>query len=157
MVTRAEVLAAYAMSGAKLAPRSSSVVLRILDKLVPSMRRFYTTIKWVPFGRCHIYHPDGADPLEAWKVIWHELKHVEQWNKWYGFLMVPALYFLLPLPVLLSGRWYLERSAYLRDITQARLTIDQVVDLLWGYYVWPWPKSWMRRWFAKQLEAHNGL
>jgi len=73
-------------------------------------------------------------------------------------LRLGALNFLVPLPVLLSGRWYVEREAYLDEIRRGRKTIDRAVEQLWGFgYLYPWLPFLMRRWFTKQLELRGAL
>jgi len=112
---------------------------------------FWTTWK-LPFQRyVRIGYPTGiSKPLEHQDVIDHELVHARQFRAW-GAVAVVLLAILLPLPVLFSGRWFIERDAYLRDIRARRRSIDGAVWLLWNQYGWCWPRARMRRWFERQL------
>ncbi len=153
--TRIEILAAYAQSGALMMPRSSSWLLRWVDFFFPAAGRFWSTLR-APGSQCVIYYPDDVIPRDKHDIIWHELEHVRQYSPWYGPFVVPALYCVIPCPVLLAwGRWYLERTAWLRDIEQGRVSIDGAVQTLWRYYLWPWPRFLMRRWFAAKLEQEK--
>jgi hypothetical protein len=80
----------------------------------------------------------------------HELIHVRQ-QCGFGLYWSALLYFLLPLPVLFSGRWFVEREAYLVDIVAGAKTVEQAVDILWRSYGYPWPKLLMRKWFDEQI------
>lgn len=82
----------------------------------------------------------------------HELHHVQQFATKLGPWWV-ILAQLFPLPVFFSGRWFVERGAYLDEIERGDLTLDTAIDILWTQYGWPWPRSWMRRWFIKKLNA----
>ena len=95
-----------------------------------------------------IYYPEGLDPFQYPVVIEHELVHVKQWER-LGSLGFLLLYFILPLPLLFSGRWFLEREAYLKDIEAGELSANHVTYLLWSEYFFSWPKPLMRRWFKK--------
>jgi len=65
------------------------------------------------------------------------------------------LVWLLPLPVLFSGRWFIERAAYLDGIIKYGDDVEKCVNTLWDGYLWPWPKPLMRKWFYKKLKEHN--
>lgn len=114
------------------------------------MTHFWTTL------RCTIYHP-GPRPKKGYSRNWikanlgivhHELEHVLQWKRWW---LGQWLLFIFPLPILLNGRWFIERGPYLADIRRGRMTVGQAVHLLWYNYGWPWPPRWMRAWFEEQL------
>lgn len=106
----------------------------------------------MPFRRPVIGYPVGIDPmLPQWAQIRaHELVHARQ-QRGFGLLGCFLLYFFLPLPVFFSGRWFIEREAYLVDLRAGTRTIDQVVDTLWSQYFFPWPRSWMRDWFDRRV------
>lgn len=119
----------------------------------PFLTDFWTTIRF-PWGPATIYFPTklvAPNPDRDAAVLEHELVHVAQQRSAWGLFRSTMLYFFLPLPWGLSGRWWIERPAFLLDIQAGRRTVDRAVDLLWNAYLWPWPRRWMRRWFAAQL------
>jgi hypothetical protein len=112
---------------------------------------FWTTYR-LPGGRPRICYPLGVkDPMSRWPVIAHELVHVRQFAPAHGPLAMLLLSTLFPLPAFFSGRWYIERRAYLRDVLAGHRTIDEAVDTLWRGYGWCWPKPLMRRWFEREV------
>lgn len=115
----------------------------VLHPFVPDfMTRFWTTLGGT------IYYPEGVpDPLakEHDGIRAHEMVHFNQWQE-HPICMV-LLYLFFPLPFLFSGRWFIERPAYLLDILSGRFTVDAAVDSLWRSYLWPWPRPLMRAWF----------
>ena len=116
--------------------------------------RWWTTVRF-PFCRGVIAYPDTVDdpmrPGYAW-VLDHELVHVVQQQSAWGLFESAVLYFLLPLPIVFSGRWFIERRAYLLDIQAGHQTVESAAYNLWRYYLWAWPKPLMRRWFQKQVQ-----
>jgi hypothetical protein len=116
------------------------------------MARMWTTYR-LPFQRCvRITHPVGLfSPASCDGILEHELVHVAQFRRWWAPWLLPLFVSLLPLPVIFSGRWFVERPAYLCDIRNGRLTLEGVVQLLWSKYGAPWPRPLMRRWFERQL------
>lgn len=134
------------MTDIKLKPRSSFWLTRFLNL-------FGGNTMWTTIGDT-IYFPDLYTLDEAGiftEIIEHEKVHIEQFEKYgiFGFLF---LYILIPLPAFLSYfRWKFEREAYLVDIKCGHLTTDQVVETLHCNYVRPWPKSWMKSWFEKNI------
>jgi hypothetical protein len=56
------------------------------------------------------------------------------------------------LPVYLSGRWFIERHAFLGDIKLGRITLDAAIETLVHKYGNPWPRGSMRRWFEARLK-----
>lgn len=116
------------------------------------MERFWTTYRLPGQKHVTIAHPKGVKRPEDYpKTVAHELVHAEQFRPWWGPWKLAALYFFFPLPVLFSGRWFVERPAYLQDIRSRRLTLDDCVHMLWRNYGYPWPRSLMRRWFKKEV------
>lgn len=119
------------------------------------LTRFWTTWR-LPFQRAvRIGYPAGMTRSDAAAstVVAHEMHHARQVWPWYGPLWVLPCAALLPLPVLFSGRWWIERGAYLDDIRDGRITTEQAVDVLWRAYGWCWPRPLMRRWFTAALTA----
>lgn len=115
-------------------------------------RDFWTTYR-VPFGLPTITYPDRVkDPLRRPGTLDHELIHCQQFRPWYGPIWIALLAAVLPLPIIFSGRWFIERPAYLADIKAGRLTVDRAVEILWTGYVAPWPPALMRRWFRSRLD-----
>lgn len=84
-------------------------------------------------------------------ILRHERFHVRQFAPWYGPWVIVILQFILPLPVFLSGRWFIERHAYLDEIRHGELLRESAVRILWEQYGWPWPRCLMKRWFDKKL------
>lgn len=94
---------------------------------------------------------NGDISLVGMDVLQHELVHARAIRPWYGPALFALLATVLPLPTLFSGRWFIERHAYLADIKARRCTVDEAVTVLWDNYGMAWPKPMMRRWFDKQL------
>ena len=111
------------------------------------MTDYWTTIEHT------IYYPTTVtNPLapENEQTRNHEALHVKQFERYGWFLMGCAILFF-PLPVLFSGRWWIERTPYLEDIKAYKtIPVEAFVDAL-SCYLYPWPKCLMRRWFLKQL------
>ena len=70
---------------------------------------------------------------------------------------IVVLYFALPLPIFFSGRWFVERHAYIINILAGELTPTTAADQLWRYYFWPWPRSWMSQWFEAELSKRRNF
>ncbi len=81
----------------------------------------------------------------------HELKHISRMETLWGLAKDFLLYFFFPLPIFLSGRWFVERYPILGDILAGKKTIKEAVDQLWNGYLFPWPRSWMTAWFESQI------
>lgn len=113
---------------------------------------FWTTVR-LPFGKSTIAHPPGIDPMlpEYDQTRSHELGHVEQQRTAWGLLKSFLLYFFFPLPVVFSGRWFVERELFLEDILAGELTVERAVNLLFWSYFFAWPRFLMRRWFEDQM------
>jgi hypothetical protein len=137
----------------RLLSADQSWVRWLLAWLVPR-DRFWMTYR-LPFQKmATITFPrrTGILSMSAKGIIAHERHHVRQFAPWWGPWWVLLRATLVPLPVLFSGRWFLERHAYLDDIQRGRNTVDKVVDLLWSSYGWCWPKPLMRRWFRSRIK-----
>lgn len=139
----------------QLIPRNRHWLSRLLDGITLGPGMWFTFR--LPLGPPTITYPNELGipvNVELYGiVIRHELVHVDQLTPWWGPLWALLLYVLLPLPVLLSGRWFFERHAYLVQLRAGVYTIDLAVETLWKSYLWPWPRSWMRRWFEDQLKG----
>jgi hypothetical protein len=85
------------------------------------------------------------------QMLRHELVHAAQFRPWYGPIWVGLLASLLPFPMYYSGRWFIERRAYLIDIRNGRVTLDAAIASLVTHYGNPWPKGAMRKWFEARL------
>lgn len=134
-----------------LRPASKDWLRRLLKPIVRD--EFWFTRRF-PFCQAVITHPDFVTNPKDHPVLQHELHHVEQFSKWWAPFVLPLLATCLPSPVFFSGRWYVERWAYLADIRAGRLTIDGAVQALWSGYGWCWPKPLMRKWFKSKLPEH---
>lgn len=103
---------------------------------------------WTTLGRT-IYYPRGlTQPERCATILRHELVHVRQFER-YGVLLMGILYLLVPLPFGFSYfRWRFEREAYLVNLAAGERPSD-LAHRLWTGYGWPWPKTWMERWFER--------
>lgn len=121
---------------------------RTLKKLGLVDDAFYLTYRLPGMSLARITVPRNR---VDWDIIAHELHHVKQFSTWWGPWLIPLAAVLFPLPILFSGRWWIERQAYLADIKAGRDTAEGAVTTLWRFYGWPYPKCLMRRWFTAQL------
>ncbi len=140
----------------RLRPKSKLWWARAIGELSPSfMTSFWTTVRFPGQPPVIAYPTTVKEPLETryHGILKHELVHVNQMRTSWGLIKTTALYFFLPLPILFSGRWYVERPAYLLDIDTGRKSIDGATELLWRSYVVPWPRPLMRRWFKKHAKT----
>jgi hypothetical protein len=123
------------------------------------MTEFFTTMR-LPFQkRPTIYYPTTInDPISRQSTMEHELIHADDMRTGWGLFKMAMLVSIFPLPIIFSGRWYIERKAYLHNIVNHNYNIDAVVNSLWSNYLIPWPKPLMKKWFLKQLseEKKNG-
>lgn len=140
--------------------KDTSCLMRVLSRVlwIFGVRRFmtdfWTTIR-LPFGRPTIYYPTTVSnpfDLRHSAVLAHEAVHARQQLGFFGLWSSILLYLVFPLPVLFSGRWWLEREAYLVSIRRGGWSVDEVVEVLWGSYFYPWPRAWMRAWFKRRLQ-----
>ena len=132
----------------------------------------FTVIRLPGFDRPVIWVPDSymsrPDFIERYDgVLSHELVHCHQQSTWWGVVMTLLQVTVLPLPVFFSGRWFVERHAYLRDIRRKKktrynirgdgkimeysdrevMTPEIAAQKMWDQYGWPWPKRLMVKWF----------
>jgi len=127
------------------------------------MEDFWTTYR-LPFQKKGtITYPDSNDlskyeeiPKWMWPTLEHELIHIEDMKSGWGLFKMFWLVWLLPLPIIFSGRWFIERHAYLHNILNHGRSIEKSVDVLWSGYGWAWPKCLMRKWFNKKVAEHKG-
>lgn len=131
--------------------KDESRFMRFLGALLGPdfMSRFWTTVSahtiWAPVDA------DLSDLAQHEVPILHELVHVRQIRRWWYFFHIA--YVALPIPFLFAWcRWAFEREAYLVNLRMDYQTVDYVVETIWRNYGWCWPRTWMRRWFRKQLE-----
>jgi hypothetical protein len=133
--------------------KQNSLLMRFISLFYPA----FMTNLWTTIGN-KIYYPNTErSPLaiKNYAIIKHELIHVKQFKK-YGVPLYLFLYLLCPLPFLFSYfRWKFEREAYLHANIQTEEDIDKVVNLLNKYYLYPWPKKWMRAWFIEQFHRRE--
>lgn len=143
-------------AGIRVIKKSESKLMRFIGFFSKKfMTEWWTTYR-VPFGAATITYPDDIDnPYRYRNVIMHEVVHCNQFKPWYGPIWMLLLETVIPLPVLFSGRWFVERQAYLRDILTGCSHIEESVDTLWGSYGWVWPKPLMRRWLERKFKEHD--
>jgi len=143
----------------KVIRKSDSRLMRIFASFLGKafLDNSWTTYR-MPFCNAVIACPDSEMfPALQLSILAHERIHVAQFAPWYGPLKMAIFATIFPLPTLFSGRWFIERAAYLHDIKTGRLTLDAAVTILWRGYGYPWPRRWMRRWFERKLmEDANG-
>lgn len=125
------------------------------------MTDFWTTMRF-PFQRGFIAYPTGLTEAQALSdskkgIRAHELVHKKQQEGWWGLTKSFFLYFIVPLPIFFSGRWFIERPAYLLDIKSKRLTLEKAVAILWNSYLFPWFPSLMKSWFENELRKEVGF
>jgi hypothetical protein len=144
-----------------VAKRDSSL-MRFLGFLLTWVTPQFMDQFWTTLGST-IYYPTSVINPRHEKyatIVWHESIHVEQFYTYSWFLMVCA-YTFFPLPILFSGRWWIERGAYLVTLLceikenpscNIEARVDAIVEMLWSSYAWPWPKKWMKAWFLSQLK-----
>lgn len=152
MTDAPDIASALHAHGVRLLPKHGSRAMRVAALLLRALgSRDFMDRYWTTVGRTVYYPACVHDPHAHPDVLAHELVHVRQWERW-GVLLW-ASYLLLPLPFGLAWfRWRWEREAYLVQIERApdrAREIDRVVNTLWSGYGWPWPRTWMRRWFER--------
>lgn len=114
---------------------------------------WWTTYRLPWWERPKILYPTTVrSPFQHPVALAHEKAHLPQTRGCWRLLWSGLLCFVLPLPVLCSGRWFLERGPYLVDIRNGA-RIPDVVDKLWRRYWWPWPARSMRLWFERQVRG----
>jgi len=140
----------------RLIDKKDLTLMRVLGTLLKPftpnfMDSFFTTYR-LPFQKKGIIaYPVGCNPMLYSGVLEHELMHVEQQKTAWGLFKSALLVSIFPLPVVFSGRWFIERGPYLNDIKKKRRTVERAVNVLWGSYGWCWPKPLMRRYFKKHM------
>lgn len=135
--------------------KEDDLVMLFLGLFSRSFMRRSTTYRLPFMKRAQVCVPTifrELTPAAQASTLDHELVHVQQFQPWYGPWWVILFNFLLPLPILFSGRWFIERRAFLLGIRQEIFEVEQVVDALWTQYGWCWPKPLMRAWFIKHLK-----
>lgn len=164
---------------AYLVTSRQSFVRRVLNRLLGESYRAHTTMVYrLPFQKyVRVTVPDKAlrhdvvvdfDIMQAVHILglkmWrHEAVHVAQFSTWYGPYVYPLLATILPLPMFFSGRWFIERDAFLSDIRSTigdrphtdlcTYVVNEYVEHLHQSYLRPWPRPLMRKWFQKKLKA----
>jgi len=140
----------------RLLNKKDSWFWRILGRIAPGMLHYFWATYRFPFCKTTVAYPDTViDPMDPKHipVVEHELDHHYRWfNKMGGPVATFFVYFLVPFPIIFSGRWFFERTAYLIQINKYGYSIEWAVNTLWKSYIFPWPKPLMRWWF----EQHKG-
>jgi len=141
-----------AAQGYRLLPYSKSTVRKVLWIFVGSV--CWMTYRFPFQKKSTITYPDDVtNPEIKTDILEHEEVHVAKFNTWWGPWIIPLLVTLFPLPMFFSGRWFIERHAYLADIKAKRITVEEAVETLWLYYFMCWPRCLMRRWFKRKLNG----
>ena len=147
-----------------LIPKSESRLMRavgwVLKPFTPSFMTYFWTTYRIPFQKPTIaYPPNIQEPTLYTPVLEHEMIHAEDMRSEWDLFKMFCLLLFFPMPVIFSGRWYIERYPYLHNmINHAHhgYTVERGVENLWNNYLWAWPKPLMRKWFTKKLEEHKG-
>jgi hypothetical protein len=139
-------------AGIRVIPKTESRLMRAIGWFSEDFMKVWWTSYRVPFGPPTITYPsDTKDPYAFPQVLKHERIHCEQFRPWYAPLWMLLLETLIPLPIFWSGRWYVERKAYLRDILAGVCCVEEAVQTLWYSYGYVYPKPLMRRYFQKHV------
>lgn len=138
-------------------PKSKMKSMRVVSWFLGKrfMTNFWTTIRFPFSKKTIIAYPDSVEnphELRYISTIEHELIHARDMSTGWGLFKTFMFYFFIPLPIFFSGRWFVERKAYLHNIINHGYNIDRVVETLWNGYVFPWPKSLMKKWFITNKE-----
>lgn len=134
-----------------LRSKRDDLFMRAIGFFYPKwMTQWWTTYR-LPFCLAVITYPTHITDPRASPVFPHEMIHVEQLKLWWKPFCHALLTTVWPLPAIFSGRWLIERWAFLYDIRTGRHTIDSAIKRLWAGYFWPWPRFLMRRWFESRL------
>lgn len=144
-------------TGYEFVPFSKSWLRRVLKPFVQETRWMVYRFPWQKSVK--VTHPDAVDPAgpQSYRTRRHEFHHVQDFMPWWGPYIQILLCVLFPLPVLFSGRWFVERRAYRDAIDMNWTTVDRVVDTLGGWkYGWCWPKPWMRAWLTTHQKDQEG-
>lgn len=144
-----------------LCDRKTSLVRAVLEALIPSLAQMYLVYR-LPFQQfARLSCPEGYSYLRVItdkRIMLHESHHIEQFSTWWGPWLIPLAAGLFPLPFIFSGRWFIERGAFLKsEIALGHMNVDQAAEVLWENYGKPWPKPLMRAWFRKQRRKHEGV
>lgn len=129
--------------------KRSSLLMRTIGAVAPKFMTHYWTTFWGV-----IYYPTSVRrPMasEHRYIAQHELVHLHQQRDLGGKILTILLYLIFPLPIFFSGRWFVERDAFLLDIKNGYRTVAESVDELHFNYIRPWPRSWMAKWFRERL------
>jgi hypothetical protein len=141
-----------------LLPKDKSWPMRIIGFFSKTFTyRFWTTYR-LPFQKkARITYPPDVNPIKPWHLptLEHELIHVKDMSTSWGLFKIFWLLWLIPLPIIFSGRWFIERHAYLHNIINHDRKIESVVNILWNGYGWVWPKYLMRKWFEKKVKENS--
>lgn len=151
-----------AKNNVRLLPKNKSITMRIIGALLyvfmgsKFMDNFWTTYR-LPFQkRSTIAYPlkSVSDPMSpAYRsILEHEVVHSKDFSTAWGLFKMFWFVWLIPLPIFFSGRWYVERKAYLENILHHNYSIDYVVNVLWFQYAWCWPRPLMRKWFLREYK-----
>lgn len=150
--------------GTLFVPKEQSRIMRLIDwalrvtRINTRFTHFWTTIRWPFQKKSRIYFPPQIGERCPWDedfagIVAHERVHVRQWDHFGASVYWALLYTILPLPVYWSGRWWMERPAYLADLKAGRYeTVEAAAWALYHYYGRPYPLKRMEAWFRKHLE-----
>lgn len=142
----------------KVICKSESKLMSLIGWFFPAFMTYFWTTYRLPFGKPTITYPTSvSDPMKSQSVLEHELVHCKDMRSGWGLFKMFWLVWLLPMPIIFSGRWFIERHAYLHNILNHGYELERAVSILWNGYGWAWPKPLMRRWFEKAVKKHKGV
>lgn len=158
----------------ELRPKSESKLLSFVGAILGLFGNTkFMTEMWTTKNGIVWYPSDVKDPRDPayHGILLHEKDHVKRQLEWrekspFSDRVDDALwlvgYLIFPVPFFFAWyRWKVERCGYLVQLKEAgfhntplpvqKEMVNNVVQVLWKQYAWPWPRKWMRIWFLQQL------
>lgn len=156
-----------ALAPARYVWKDESSLMRAVGFVLRPFNGRFMTHYWTTIGQT-IYVPTRVERFDEgsrvrWEVDHREvLSHEDDHRAFFATFGVPLtafLYLLFPLPIGFAwGRWVVERRAFLinarsRPPEERMRYVDEHVlpNLCGSAYLWTWPRSWAREWFAARV------
>lgn len=120
----------------------------------------YATTYRKPWDKLPIFAvPDEWDLSDKRREgLWeHERVHADDMRTLWQLTKMFCLLLFFPMPIIFSGRWYIERYAKLVNMRRGELTPEKAADDLWGFYLWAWPRKMAIKWWKEQLEKEGNF
>jgi len=145
-------------------PKSSHWFHKVAGWFIPAWNvGIFSVLRFPGRSRPVIWVPDARLNQDGFVskysgTLKHELVHCHQQSSWWGVTMTSLLVTVLPLPVFYSGRWWVERYAFLKDIERdkasgkyGKYTPEIAAQILHESYGRPWPVKKMIKWFETEI------